>query len=138
MFRGDTPDMGDGHATTEVKLLRRFRELITYFLGSRLSPDLLQSVLENMDVEITLFKGIINWTQSRIILLFNRQTTPGGHTPVDLFPLEQVTLWANCLDDRQPLPQTGGIPVTLLTCHTIRNSILRSPPTRIFQGNPAH
>jgi len=47
-----------------------------------------------MDVEITLFKGIINWTQSRIILLFNRQTKPGGHAPVDLFPLEQVTLWA--------------------------------------------
>ena len=59
-----------------------------------LSPDLLHSVLESMDVEITLFKGIVNWTQSRIILLFNRQTKPGGHTPVDLFPLEQVTLWA--------------------------------------------
>jgi len=76
MFRGDTPDMGDGHDTTEAKLLRRFRELITYCLGPRLSPDLLQSVLESMDVEITLFKGIINWTQSRIILLFNRQTKP--------------------------------------------------------------
>jgi len=71
MLRADTPDMGDGHATTEAKLLRRFRELITYCLGPRLSPDLLQSVLESMDVEITLFKGIINWTQSRIILLFN-------------------------------------------------------------------
>jgi len=94
MLRADTPDMGDGHAATEAKLLRRFRELITYCLGPRLHPDLLQSVLDSMDVEITLFKGIINWTQSRIILLFNRQTAPRGHTPEDLFPLEQVTLWA--------------------------------------------
>jgi len=47
-----------------------------------------------MDVEITLFKGTINWTQSRIILLFNRQVNPGGNTIIDLFPLEQVTLWA--------------------------------------------
>jgi len=47
-----------------------------------------------MDVEITLFKGTINRTQSRIILLFNRQMKPGGSTHTDLFPLEQVTLWA--------------------------------------------
>jgi len=47
-----------------------------------------------MDVEITLLKGDINWTQSRIILLFNKQKRAGGHTPEDLFPLEQVTLWA--------------------------------------------
>jgi len=33
MLRADTPDMGDGHATTEAKLLRRFRQLITYCLG---------------------------------------------------------------------------------------------------------
>jgi len=43
MLRADTPDMGDGHAATEVKLLRRFRELVTYCLGPRLPPDLLQS-----------------------------------------------------------------------------------------------
>ena len=42
----------------------------------------------------TINKGVINWTQCRIILLFNRQRKPGGHSPVDLFPLEQVTLWA--------------------------------------------
>ena len=60
MFRGDTPDMGDGHDTTEAKLLRRFRELITYCLGPRLSPDLIQSVLESMDVEITLFKKTLS------------------------------------------------------------------------------
>jgi len=47
-----------------------------------------------MDVEITLFNGDIVWTQSRIILLFNRQIRVGGHTPEDFFPLEQVTLWA--------------------------------------------
>jgi len=47
-----------------------------------------------MDVEITLFKGVINWTQSRIILLFNRQRKPGDSTLSDLFPLEQVTPWA--------------------------------------------
>jgi len=94
MLRADTPDMGDGHAPTEAKLLRRFRELVTYCLAPRLPPDLLQSVIESMDVEITLFKGVINWTQSRIILLFNRQRKPGGHTLVDLFRLEQVTLWA--------------------------------------------
>ena len=47
-----------------------------------------------MDVEITLFKGAINWTQSRIILLFNRQKKPGNDTPCEVFPLEQVTLWA--------------------------------------------
>jgi len=94
MLRADTPDMGDGHATTEAKLLRRFRELVTYCLGPRLSLDLLQSVIESMDVEITLFKGVINWTQSWIILLFNRQRKPGGNKLVDLFPLEQVTLWA--------------------------------------------
>ena len=76
MLRADTPDMGDGHAATEAKLLRRFRQLITYCVGPRLPPDLLQSVLDSMDVEITLFKGIINWTQSRIFLLFNRQTKP--------------------------------------------------------------
>jgi len=94
MLRADTPDIGDGHAATEAKLLRRFRELVTYCLGPRLSSDLLQSVLDSMDVEITLFKGTINWTQSRIILLFNRQMKPGGSTHTDLFPLEQVTLWA--------------------------------------------
>ena len=94
MLRADNPDVGDGHAATEAKLLRRFRQLITYCLGPRLSPDLLQSVLDSMDVEITLFKGSINWTQSRIIFLFNRQTRAGGHAPEDLFPLEQVTLWA--------------------------------------------
>jgi len=94
MLRADNTDMGDGHAATEAKLLRRFRQLINYCLGQRLSPDLLQSVIDSMDVEITLFKGSINWTQSRIILLFNRQTRAGGHAPEDLFPLEQVTLWA--------------------------------------------
>jgi len=94
MLRADTPDIGDGHAATDAKLLRRFRKLVTYCLGPRLSSDLLQSVLDSMDVEITLFKGIINWTQSRIILLFNRQMKPGGRTHTDLFPLEQVTLWA--------------------------------------------
>jgi len=94
MLRADNPDMGDGHAATEAKLLRRFRELVTYCLAPRLSPELLQSVLNSMDVEITLFKGIINWTQSRIILLFNRQRKPGESTVSDLFPLEQVTLWA--------------------------------------------
>jgi len=94
MLRADTPDIGDGHAATEAKLLRRFRELVTYCLGPRLPPDLLQSVLDSMDVEITLFKGIINWTQSRIILLFNRQMKQGESTYTDLFPLEQVTLWA--------------------------------------------
>ena len=94
MLRADNTEMGDGHAATEAKLLLRFRQLITYCLSPRLSPDLLQSVLDSMDVEITLFKGDINWTQSRIILLFNRQKRAGGHTPEDLFPLEQVTLWA--------------------------------------------
>jgi len=94
MLRADHTEMGDGHAATEAKLLIRFRQLITYCLGPRLSPDLLQSVLDSMDVEITLFKGDINWTQSRIILPFNRQIRAGGHTPEDLFPLEQVTLWA--------------------------------------------
>jgi len=44
--------------------------------------------------EITLFKGAINWTQSQIILLFNRQRKPGESTLSDVFPLEQVTLWA--------------------------------------------
>jgi len=94
MLRADNTEMGDGHTATEAKLLLRFRQLITYCLGPCLSSDLLQSVLDSMDVEITLFKGDINWTQSRIILLFNRQTRAGGHTPEDLFPLEQVTLWA--------------------------------------------
>jgi len=47
-----------------------------------------------MEVEITLFKGIINWTQSRIILLFNRQRKQGESAFTDFFPLEQVTLWA--------------------------------------------
>jgi len=46
-------------------------------------------------VEITLFKGVINWTQSRIILLFNRQKKQGESAFTDLFPLEQVTLWAS-------------------------------------------
>jgi len=94
MLRADTPDIGDGHAETEAKILRRFRELVTYCLSPRLSLDLLQSVLDSMDVEITLFKGAINWTQSRIILFFNRQMQPGSSTYTDLFPLEQVTLWA--------------------------------------------
>jgi len=76
MLRADTPDMGNGHAATEAKLLRRFQKLVTYCLAPRLPPDLLQSVIESMDVEITFFKGIINWTQSRIILLFNRQRKP--------------------------------------------------------------
>ena len=71
MLRADTPDIGEGHAATEAKLLRRFRELVTYCLCPRLSSDLLQSVLDSMDVNITLFKGTINWTQSRIILLLN-------------------------------------------------------------------
>jgi len=91
MLRADTPDIGDGHAATEAKLLRRFHELVTYCLGPRLPPDLLQSVLDSMDVEITLFKGVTNWTQSRIILLFNRQMKSGESTYTDLFPLEQVT-----------------------------------------------
>jgi len=94
MLRADNPDMGDGHAATEAKILRRFRELVTYCLGPQLSLELLQCVLDSMDVEITLFKGTINWTQSRIILLFNRQRKPGGSTLSDVFPLEQVTLWA--------------------------------------------
>jgi len=47
-----------------------------------------------MDVEITLFKGAINWTQSRIILLFNRQKKLGNDSFCEVFPLEQVTLWA--------------------------------------------
>ena len=59
MLRADNPDMGDGHAATEAKILRRFR-----------------------------------WTQSRIILLFNRQKKPGKNTYCEVFPLEQVTLWA--------------------------------------------
>ena len=94
MLRVDSPDIGDGHAATEAKLFHRFRELVTYCLGPRLNPDLLQSVLDSMDVDITLFKGTINWTQPRIILLFNRQVKPGGHTFIDLFPLKQITLWA--------------------------------------------
>ena len=94
MLRADTPDMGDGHAATEAKLRRRFRELVTYCIGPRLPTELLQCVIDSMDVEITLFKGVINWTQSRIILLFNRQRNPGGNTLSALFPLEQVTLWA--------------------------------------------
>jgi len=94
MLRADNTEMGDGHAATEAKLLIRFRQLITYCLSPRLNPDLLQSVLDSMDVEITLFKGDIVWNQSRIILLFNRQIRVGGHTPEDLFPLKQVTLWA--------------------------------------------
>jgi len=55
MLRADSADIGDGHAATEAKLLRRFRELVTYCLGPRLAPDLLQSVLDSMDIEITLF-----------------------------------------------------------------------------------
>jgi len=98
MLRADTPDIGDSHAATEAKLLRRFRELVTYCLGPRLPLDLLQSVLDSMGVEITLFKGIINWTQSRIILLFNRQMKPGESTYTDLFHLEQVNLWALQID----------------------------------------
>ena len=63
MLRADNAEMGDGHAATEAKLLIRFRQLITYCLSPRLSPDLLQSVLDSMDVEITLFKGDISWNQ---------------------------------------------------------------------------
>jgi len=94
MLRAYNPDMGDGHAATEAKILRRFRELVTYCLAPRLGPELVQCVLDSMDVESTLFKGAINWTQSRIILLFNRQRNPGINTLSDVFPLEQVTLWA--------------------------------------------
>jgi len=47
-----------------------------------------------MDVEITLFKGVITWTQSRIILLFNRQRKQGESALTDLFPLEEVMLGA--------------------------------------------
>jgi len=94
MLRADNPDMGDGHAATEAKILRRFRDLVSYCLAPRLGSKLVQCVLDSMDVEITLFKGAINWTQSRIILLFNRQKKPGIHTPCEVFPLEQVTLWA--------------------------------------------
>ena len=93
MFHADTLDMGDRHVATEVKLLRRFRELVTYCIDPRLPQDLLQSVLDNMDVKITLFKGVINWTQSRIILLFNRQRKQGESAFTDLFPLEHLTLW---------------------------------------------
>jgi len=53
MLRADTPDMGDGHASTEAKILRRFRELVTYCLGPRLFPELIQCVLDSMEVEIT-------------------------------------------------------------------------------------
>ena len=38
MLRADNPDMGDGHAATEAKLLQRFRELVTYCLAPRLAP----------------------------------------------------------------------------------------------------
>jgi len=86
--------MGDGHAATEANILRRFRELVTYCLAPRIGAELVQCVLDSMDVEITLFKGAINWTQSRIILLFNRQKKPGENTLCEVFPLEQVTLWA--------------------------------------------
>ena len=41
MLRGDTPGIGDGHTATEAKHGRRFRELVTYCLGPRLSSDLL-------------------------------------------------------------------------------------------------
>ena len=94
MLRADSPNIGDGHAATEAKLLCRFCKVVTYCMGPRLTPDLLQSVLNSMNVEITLCKGTINWTQSRIILLFNRQVKPGGRTFIDIFPLEQVTFWA--------------------------------------------
>ena len=94
MLRADTSDMGDGHAATDAKLLRRFRKLVINCLGPRLTRDLLQSVLDNMDVEITLCKGVINWKQSRIILLFDRQRKQGESAFTDLFPLEQATLWA--------------------------------------------
>jgi len=94
MLRADNPDMGDGHAATEAKILRRFRELVIYCLAPRIEPELVQCVLDSMDVEITLFKGVINWSQSRIILLFNRQRKPGTNTYCEVFPLEQVTLWA--------------------------------------------
>jgi len=46
-----------------------------------------------MDVEITLFKGVINWTQSDHPPT-QWQRKPGESTLSDLFPLEQVTLWA--------------------------------------------
>ena len=38
MLRADNPDMGDGHAATEAKILRRFRELVTYCLAPRIAP----------------------------------------------------------------------------------------------------
>ena len=41
MLCADTSDMGDGHAATEAKLLRRFCELVTYCLGPRLPLNLL-------------------------------------------------------------------------------------------------
>jgi len=62
MLRADNPDMGDGHAATEAKILRRFRDLVTYCLAPRIGSELVQCVLDSMDVEITLFKGAINWT----------------------------------------------------------------------------
>ena len=94
MLRADTPDAGDGHAATEGKLLARFRSLVTYCLGPRLPPELVERVLESMEVEITEFKGAINWQQSRIILLFNRQKKLNSTDYEDLFPLETVTNWA--------------------------------------------
>jgi len=58
MLRADTPDIGDGYAATEAKLLHRFRKLVTYCLGPRLSPDLLQSVLDSMDLETPSSKAL--------------------------------------------------------------------------------
>ena len=48
MLRADNPDMGDGHAATEAKLLQRLRELVTYCLAPRLAPDLVKCVLDSM------------------------------------------------------------------------------------------
>ena len=38
MLRADNPDIRDGHAATEAKLLRRFRELVTYCLAHASPP----------------------------------------------------------------------------------------------------
>jgi len=40
MLRADNPDMRDGHAATEAKILRRFQELVSYCLAPRLGPEL--------------------------------------------------------------------------------------------------
>jgi len=40
MLKADNPDMGGGHAATEAKILRRFRELVTNCVAPRLGPEL--------------------------------------------------------------------------------------------------